>query len=81
MDLPNFYPVEEFARLSARLPKTECTWFEPFVPVEYSSCRKCSQSTMVMLTGKGTSTLCASCDEARVLKHDEYFRTVAAKAA
>ena len=81
LDLPNFYPMEEFARLSARLPKTQCTWFEPVVPLSSSPCQKCGQPTLVLLTGKGMPSLCSLCDSARVKKHVEHFRSVVAKAA
>jgi hypothetical protein len=80
LELPNFYPMEEFAKLSARLKKTRCDWFAPFVSVTSSSCPKCAASGMLMLTGKGQPTLCATCDAARVLKHDEHFRNVASGA-
>jgi hypothetical protein len=80
LDLPNFYPFEEFAKLSARLRKTSCTWFASSTPLGSLQCSKCGETRMVMLTGKGKPTLCASCDEARLLRHDELFKNVAARA-
>jgi hypothetical protein len=81
LELPNFYPVEEFAKLSARLRKTACTWFASSTPLGSVQCPKCSQTSMVMLTGKGMPTLCASCDIVRVQKHDDLFKSIAARAA
>jgi hypothetical protein len=81
LELPNFYPVEEFAKLSARLPKTSCNWFASVTPLGSIECPKCKQMSMVMLTGKRTPVLCASCDIVRIQKHDDLFKSIAAKSA
>ena len=81
LDLPNFYSVAEFARLSARLKGTQCTWFSPTVPVPNIPCTKCAGSTKVILAGRGTKTLCSRCDERKVKEHEDLFRTLAAQAA
>jgi hypothetical protein len=57
----NVYPFEEFARLSARLPKTECQWFEPYISTTLI-CEKCKEEKRVLLSGKGKSLLCPRCD-------------------
>ena len=82
LELPNFYSVEEFAKLSVHLKNTSCTWFASFIPLgSWTHCTKCGNTRMVMLTGKGTLVLCASCDEDRLRKHDELFKNIAARAA
>jgi hypothetical protein len=81
LDLPNFYSLEEFARLSARLKGTRCTWFAPHVAMRSSSCRKCGQTTMLILTGKGMPMLCSSCDAVRVHKHEQRFQNAASATA
>jgi hypothetical protein len=81
LELPNFYSVEEYAKLSARLEKTECAWFSAFVPLRSISCPQCARESMVVLTGKGTTTVCRSCEESRVLKHEELFKKLASRAA
>jgi len=80
LELPNFYSIEEFARLSAHLRTTRCTWFSSFVPMPSSTCDRCGRASMVMLTGKGMPTLCLWCDELRVRRHDEHFKSLAASA-
>jgi hypothetical protein len=78
LELPNFYSIEQVARLSARLPNTACAWFAPYRSVRHGQCPRCKQATMVMLTGKGASTLCGSCDADRVRAHEALFRSIAA---
>jgi hypothetical protein len=79
--LANFYPLREFARLSSRLTKTECSWFRPFVDLPNVQCGKCHTSSIVVLTGKGSSTLCRHCDAVRLERHEDRFRALAATAA
>ncbi len=81
LECANFYPMEEFARLSGRLKHTRCTWFKPYVPLRLVTCKKCGADQMVMLTGKGSRTLCRACDEARISRHEEAFRRIVAGAA
>jgi hypothetical protein len=79
LNLPNFFPMEEFAWLSGRLPKAKCTWFSPFVPLPHNLCRKCGSSEMVMLSGKRKPSLCKRCDHARLQKHTEEFHGIASQ--
>lgn len=69
LDLANFYPMREFARLSQRLRSTECTWFRPYVELSSVNCKKCGEASMVVLTGKGKPSVCARCDGGRLEKH------------
>jgi len=68
LDIAGFYPTSEFAWLSRRLPSTECSWFKPYVEFEFSRCKNCD-GPKVMLTGKGTTTICVTCDKSRLEKH------------
>lgn len=81
LDLPNFYPVAEFARLAARLKHTRCTWFDPVTPLPAVTCQKCESETLVMLTGKGKPLLCSRCDESRVKAHEDAFNALKADAS
>jgi hypothetical protein len=81
LGLPNRYPMEEFARLAARLPRTECARFRPYEALTGIECRKCKSATMLMLTGKGKPILCAHCDLEKLERHvAEFNRCVAAAA-
>jgi hypothetical protein len=69
-------PMEEYAWLSARLPHTQCRWFQPYFELAgtgYTECKRCGRDSMVMLTGKGKPTLCKHCDEIKVSKHVEQY--------
>ncbi len=77
LNLPNFFPMEEYAWLSGRLPGARCTWFDPFIEISFLTCKKCGSSDMVMLTGKRKPKLCKRCDGARLRKHVEEFRRIA----
>lgn len=77
LNIANFYPTEEFAWLSGRLKNTKCTWFSPYIGFEYAPCKKCGQTTMVMLTGKRKPNLCKQCDSARLAKHVAAFEAAA----
>ena len=68
----NFYPFEEFARLSAKLPNCECQWFAPYVATTLK-CPKCEAENRVMLTGKGKPLLCPRCDAIRLARHVKEF--------
>lgn len=75
----NYYPVEEYAKLAAALPDAECVWFKGGMPLSDVRCKKCGQFDMVLLTGKGTPTLCRSCDEKRFRKYVEAFQAIAGR--
>lgn len=81
LDLPNYYPVAEFARLAARLTGTRCTWFDPATPLPTVSCQRCESGTLVMLTGKGKPLLCSQCDESRLKAHEDTFNALKAGAS
>lgn len=75
-------PYEEYAWLSARLPTTECRWFQPYYELAgsgYSLCKACHRDSMVMLTGRGKPILCKHCDAQKVAKHTEQFLAARAR--
>jgi hypothetical protein len=73
LGLPNRYPMEEFAKLSTKLSRTDCKWFRPYVALTGIHCRKCKSATMLMLTGKGKPILCAHCDLEKLERHVAEF--------
>jgi hypothetical protein len=79
LELPNFYPFEEFARLSTVLKNTNCSWFASSVAMSSVQCKGCGRASMVMLTGKGKPLLCTFCDEVRVGRHGEAFAKIAGR--
>ncbi len=81
LTISNRFPVEEFARLSARLPDTECDAFiphsEPLVDMGFK-CKKCGVEHLVLLTGKASkSYLCPVCDAKRLAAHVAKFEAAA----
>lgn len=76
-------PYEEYAWLSAKLPNTDCQWFQPYLDLSdsgYSPCKRCGRRSMVMVTGKGKPVLCRHCDEARLAEHVGLFEQARATA-
>lgn len=76
-------PMEEYAWLSGKLPRTQCERFSPYADVTTLgfACKKCKDRTMVMLTGKGTKLLCRTCDKEKVEKHVAAFNAIKERAA
>lgn len=72
----NLASWDEYARLAAALPNTECHWFKPFVEFSAGTCDRCGQSDQVMFTGKRQPTLCRSCDVVKVDKLVERFEKI-----
>ena len=83
LDVGGRLPMEEYAWLSARLPNTDCRWFQPFLDLADSGigyCKQCKTQSMVMLTGKGKGTVCRHCDSDKVTRHEAAFNAVRAGA-
>jgi hypothetical protein len=77
-------PMAEYAWLSAKLPNTECRWFERWLDLAGSGlgpCSVCRQDAKVMLTGKGGGIVCSVCEQAKVAKHAAAFATIKARAS
>ncbi len=76
-------PYTDYAWLAAKLPNTECQWFQPYLDLSdsgYSPCKSCGKKSMVMVTGKGKPTLCRHCDETKLAKHVSLFEQARAAA-
>ena len=71
--LPNFFAMEEFARLAAALPAVRSNVSTPFfgasdgevVTLPLSACPQCG-GARARLTGRPSGNVCMSCDAARV---------------
>lgn len=83
LNIGNRFAMEEYARLSARLPNTDCDSFvahsEPLID-QGLKCKKCRSQHLVMLTGRGLPFLCPVCDAKRLAAHVAQFAAVAAAA-
>lgn len=76
LDVGGRLPMEEYAWLSAKLPGTECRWFQPWLDLAESGigyCRQCKTQSMLMLTGRGKGTVCRHCDGDKVARHEAAF--------
>jgi len=72
--LPNYFSVDEFARLAGALPNTKGTVLTPFFTatdgsanIAFWSCKKCHVQRY-MMTGKPAVILCPECDKAKMDK-------------
>jgi len=74
LHVANFYPFGEFARLAAVLPQCKCQWFAPYVSTSLK-CEKCNDNR-VLVTGKGKSLMCVTCDSARLARHVADFERI-----
>ena len=81
LDIANFYPMREFAILSRKLSETECIWFQPYIPFEQDTCKRCGQHTIVLLTGIRKPQLCRHCDHERLSRHVREWNDISAEAA
>ena len=76
LDVGGRLPMEDYAWLSAKLPGTECRWFQPWLDLAESGigyCKQCKTRSMVMLTGRGKGTVCRHCDGDKVARHEAAF--------
>ena len=80
LDVANFYSTREFALLSRSLGSTNCTWLSPIVDIDFSKCPKCL-GHKVMLSGKGSSTVCPRCQARKVEAHLSEWRDAVCTAA
>ena len=73
LDLPNAFPLEEFARLAARLPKTKGVFQKPLFackPDDILKCKKCSGANRTVLVGAARRAMvCPVCDAERIDEH------------
>ena len=67
LELPNFFPVEEFAFLAAKLPRAKCEFFSPWVGASFVA------GANVMITGRRMPFLHSKRDRARIREYEERF--------
>lgn len=78
LGMDNHFPMEEYARLSKRLPKTECMRFAPYDSGAGKAwkveCRTCGRfDNVVLVTGKRGRWLCQVCDSDKVAAVEAAF--------
>lgn len=81
LDIANFYPMREFAWLSQRLRATQCSWFQPFIEMKNSWCKKCKKGTMVILTGSRKPMVCNRCGRKALEEHVREWNELTQQAA
>jgi hypothetical protein len=78
LSMNGHYPWQEYAKLSACLPKTKCKWLHrKYMEWGYPTCRKCGAKRMIAPPGKGRRAFCGDCypdkiDEL-IADYDEQF--------
>ena len=71
LGLPNYFTVEQFAQLAARLPHTQGSWLKPYARQHPSNfrCPKCRERGQVFTAGAPMRRLCPACDALKLAKH------------
>jgi len=72
----NRFPMGEYAKLSTHLKNVDCHSLRPYFETGMY-CKKCKKNSLVILTGKGTSSLCKNCDAGRLERHVVEFQRIA----
>ncbi|MEM7478807.1 MAG: hypothetical protein AAF483_27805 [Planctomycetota bacterium] len=60
------YPWQEYPKLKASLPKTNCEWFEKRIIEWGLTCSRCGEPAKVGLVGKGARKACSICQPKKV---------------
>lgn len=83
LGLPNFFSVEQFAQLAARLPHTQGSWLAPYARQHRANfrCPKCQQRGQVFTAGKPMRRLCPACDAQALAEHMLRYRAARREAA
>lgn len=71
LGLPNWFTVEQFAQLAARLPNTVGSWLKPYArqhPANFR-CPKCRERGQVFTAGAPMRRLCPACDAPTLARH------------
>lgn len=71
LGLPNYFTVEQFAQLAARLPHTQGSWLKAYArqhPANFR-CPKCRERGQVFTAGAPMRRLCPACDAPALAKH------------
>jgi hypothetical protein len=76
LGLPNFFTPEQFARLSARLPRTRGDWLSPYARQRPGNfrCGKCRERGTVFTSGARMRSLCPACDSEELAQHVLRYR-------
>lgn len=71
LGLPNWFTVEQFAQLAARLPHTSGNWLRPYARQHAANfrCPKCREKGLVFTAGAPMRRLCPACDAATLAQH------------
>ena len=79
---PNWFTVEQFAQLSARLPNTAGSWLAPYARQHPGNfrCPKCRERGQVFTAGKPMRRLCPACDAQVLAQHMARYRAARAEA-
>lgn len=82
LGLPNYFPAEEFARLSLHIRPEVCQWCQPFNRAHSSvfPCRTCKTNWRVQPSGRGSKLLCPTCDTDALAGYIAKFRDALASA-
>lgn len=71
LGLPNYFSVEQFAQLAARLPHTVGSWLKPYArqhPANFR-CPRCREKGQVFTAGAPMRRLCPACDAPALASH------------
>ena len=81
LGIPNFFKLEEYARIAAALPNVNAHWLSGFFGGDSPehpkgvACKKCKSPTVSTL-GKPIKYLCPACDSDKVEKHRARWRAL-----
>jgi hypothetical protein len=74
LNMNDYYPTEEYAKLSVHLPGTECEYFQPYFKDGWQgNCKKCHSVKDIYVTGYRKPALCPKCDQHRMKKYAEQY--------
>ncbi len=78
LGVPNYFTVEQFARLAAQLPHTQCNWLQPYARQHRANfrCPRCRERGQVFTAGAPMRRLCPACDAQALARHMVHFRAV-----
>ena len=74
LDVPDAFPIREFAELSAALPRIDPEFHEPFLKVrpihsQIFGCERCRRNVRRLTRGTPTRLLCPECDAPAIARH------------
>ncbi|NTV71371.1 MAG: leucine-rich repeat domain-containing protein [Azonexaceae bacterium] len=74
INLPNYYALEEYAFLRARLPQLAAD-LEPYYSLSGFGlrCKKCRTESLLSLLGHGSKNLCPTCDAKALATHCQRY--------